>query len=104
MKNKKNILSLLFLSALLISGCGSSNTDSITLNTYEDLLDFHSLLQQEYLSNDDPSVLPSLLDGRNEYGKPEAITISWRDTKNQTYEFEYSEYEEIKREKLKTVS
>lgn len=104
MKNKKNILSLLFLSALLISGCGSSNTDSITLNTYEDLLDFHSLLQQEYLSNDDPSVLPSLLDGRNEYGKPEAIAISWRDTKNQTYEFEYSESNDFSNSKIINTS
>lgn len=90
---KKGLYVFAIVPILLLSACQNASKSTVKLNSYDEPLDFHSDLQKEYLIYEDPSIIPSQLDGRHEYGKPEPINISWRDTSNQEYVFEYSESE-----------
>lgn len=91
MKKKITVLILCLTLAIVaaFSGCGKI---TVTLTTYADPLDFHSQLQKEYLFSNDPENLTSIVDGKTEYSRPEAITLTWADNEVATeYVIEISE-------------
>ncbi|MBE6142591.1 MAG: hypothetical protein E7177_01195 [Erysipelotrichaceae bacterium] len=114
---KKNIL-LIIASSLLclgVVGCTPNSSSeapssepssqvevksSITLEVYDEPIDFHTEIQKNYLKSGDPSILSSDIKGKDEFSLPKPVTLTWEDSKEcSSYSVMISENENMSNSK-----
>lgn len=84
MKRRLFIVVSSLLVAMMV-GCGEQTTKtSITLNSYDAVIDFHTDKQKSYLQSNNPAELNVEIDGKTEYSIPKSIKLEWSDSEECT--------------------
>ena len=92
MFNKRVIALLLaVITVIFVASCqkAEEKNEGITLTEYSTPLEFHTSAQAEYIYGERPLFLDISIDGKTEKSRPEAITLTWENSKTCEY---YSVY------------